>query len=164
VFTLLVASSEQAMETAQQVREDLAAVGVGVDIEPVSRARDARDAFMTGEADAAIFRVSLGLLAGQYRDDSSVGFDDAGFVGHWEKANAAFDPDERRRHLEAAMSRFRELLPVTVLLPDVQFSVAHRRVRGLRSPDRGDVVEFLSELWIEKAEGRRSIFDGRDST
>jgi hypothetical protein len=42
------------------------------------------------------------------------------------------------------------LLPVTVLLLDVQSSVAHRRVKGLLSPDKGDVVEFLSELWIEE--------------
>ena len=51
------------------------------------------------------------------------------------------------------MTWFREMLPVTVLLPDVQFSVAHRRVKGLRSPDKGDLVEFLSELWIEEPGG-----------
>ena len=78
-----------------------------------------------------------------------------GLIRHWEAANASWDPDQRRRHLNETMTRFRELLPVTVLLADVQSSVAHRRVKGLRTPDRGDVVEFLSELWIEADPIRR---------
>ncbi len=149
-FTLMVSDAAQDLEIARRVRRYLADVGVSVNIDSVASARLVRDAFRSGEVDAAMFRVSLSSVAGLFGADSPVGFDDLDLTRRWEAANASWDPEERSRHLNQVMKRFRELLPVTVLLLDVQSSVAHRRVKGLLSPDKGDVVEFLSELWIEE--------------
>jgi peptide/nickel transport system substrate-binding protein len=149
-FTLVVSEEAQEMEAARRVRRYLADVGVKVDIESAPSARAAGQRFWGGEVDAAMFRVSLEAIARAFESGSPVGFDDPDLIRHWEAANAVWNPEERRHHLNKVMTRFRELLPVTVLLPDVQFSVAHRRVKGLRSPDRGDLVEFLGQLWIEE--------------
>jgi peptide/nickel transport system substrate-binding protein len=149
-FTLVVSEDVQEMEAARRVRQYLADLGVRVDIEPAPSARAAGDRFWAGEVDAAMFRVSLGSIARMFESSSPVGFDDPELIRSWEAANAVWNPEERRQQLNRVMTRFRELLPVTVLLPDVPFSVAHRRVKGLRSPDQGDLVEFLSELWIEE--------------
>ena len=152
-FTLVVSEDVQEMEAARRVRRYLGDVGVNVDLESAPSARAAGDRFWAGEVDAAMFRVSLGAIARAFESDSPVGFDDPELIRHWEAANAVWNLEERRHHLNMVMRRFREMFPVTALLPDVQFSVAHRRVKGLRSPDKGDLVEFLSELWIEEPGG-----------
>jgi hypothetical protein len=36
-----------------------------------------------------------------------------------------------------------------LLFPYVEASVAHRRIRGLRTPDRVNLLEYVDELWIE---------------
>lgn len=43
----------------------------------------------------------------------------------------------------------RREVPVTFLYPRAVAVVAHRRVRGLRSPYRADPMQFMEELWIE---------------
>ncbi len=40
-------------------------------------------------------------------------------------------------------------VPVTFLFPYVEASVAHRRIRGLRTPDRVNLLKYIAELWIE---------------
>lgn len=40
-------------------------------------------------------------------------------------------------------------LPITILLPQVQTHIAHRRIKGLKSPYRPDPVWFMEELWLE---------------
>ena len=40
--------------------------------------------------------------------------------------------------------------PITTLYPWTAAFVAHRRLRGLRSPYRADAVVIMDELWIEE--------------
>jgi peptide/nickel transport system substrate-binding protein len=49
---------------------------------------------------------------------------------------------------------FRDEQPVTYLLPDLFYSVAHRRIRGLSSPYRHDPVQAMEYLWIEEEPDR----------
>lgn len=39
--------------------------------------------------------------------------------------------------------------PLAYLFPNVQTSVVHRRIRGLASPFRANIAEYLHQLWIE---------------
>jgi peptide/nickel transport system substrate-binding protein len=41
-------------------------------------------------------------------------------------------------------------LPVTFLYPNIETSVASRRVRGLSTPYRADPIRYMDELWIEE--------------
>ena len=40
-------------------------------------------------------------------------------------------------------------LPITFLYPEAATYVAHRRLRGLGSPFRADLVSHMEELWLE---------------
>jgi peptide/nickel transport system substrate-binding protein len=44
---------------------------------------------------------------------------------------------------------FQSDIPWTLLYPRVRFHVAHKRVKGLKSPNRSDPGKFLEHLWIE---------------
>jgi hypothetical protein len=52
------------------------------------------------------------------------------------------------------MPIFQRDMPMTYLYPQVTEYVAHRRVRGLESPNRAAPVENLEYLWIEEHEQR----------
>jgi ABC-type transport system substrate-binding protein len=45
---------------------------------------------------------------------------------------------------------FQSDIPWTFLYPRVRFNVAHKRIRGLKSPYRSDPGKFLEHLWIEE--------------
>ena len=47
---------------------------------------------------------------------------------------------------------FQADIPWTLLYPRVRFHVAHKRVKGLKSPNRSDPGKFLEYLWIEEQE------------
>lgn len=149
-FTVMVSAAGRDLEAVSQVQQYLSQVGVRMEIEAVARRRTVREALESGQTDAGILRVSLGSLARLVGEDSPIGLDDSELAEHLEAAHGSWNPEVRRHHLGKALVRFREVLPVTMLFADVQSSVAHKKVKGLRSPDRGDVVEFLNELWIER--------------
>ena len=45
---------------------------------------------------------------------------------------------------------FQSDIPWTFLYPNVRFHVAHRRIRGLKSPYRSNPGKYLDHLWIEE--------------
>jgi hypothetical protein len=44
-------------------------------------------------------------------------------------------------------------MPFTFLYPEVTFNIVHRRIRGLKSPNRADPARFMEHLWIEEESG-----------
>jgi peptide/nickel transport system substrate-binding protein len=138
------------VDPAVYVQARLAEVGVRVDIESVDGFRMVRNAVQSGEADAAVHRFHFGNLVEVLAEDSYIGYDDAELRSLIRAAEDEWDPAERRRLLERTLALFRARLPVTVLVPMSAASVAHRSVRGLRSPDRADPAERVLELWIER--------------
>jgi hypothetical protein len=47
------------------------------------------------------------------------------------------------------MAIFQHDVPITILYPFEELSVAHRRLQGLSTPWRTDPVVHMEELWIE---------------
>lgn len=64
----------------------------------------------------------------------------------------ALDPAERARLQRQTAEILRAELPVTFLYPLVFYTAAHRRLRGLSSPDRSSPEGHADALWLE--EGR----------
>jgi hypothetical protein len=69
-----------------------------------------------------------------------------------DESEQAWDREERRRLTREVLDLFREEVPVTVLFPLTSISIAHRKVKGLRTPDRVQLIDFMRELWIEEDE------------
>jgi peptide/nickel transport system substrate-binding protein len=140
-------------QAAVYVQAKLKEVGVQMDIRPLGGARMVRNAIESGEADAAVHRLHFDNLTWAVTEEAYVGFEDQEIRGHFLAADAAWDPEMRRRHFMAGLELVRERLPVTILFPMVEASIAHRRVKGLQSPDRVDPTAWAHELWIERDQG-----------
>lgn len=48
------------------------------------------------------------------------------------------------------MPLFQAEMPLTILLPGLQMTIAHRRVRGLSSPWRIFPTWYMDALWVEE--------------
>lgn len=151
-FTVVASEAKGDWNTVSEAiyaQAKLAEVGVRMEIQPVNGFAMVRNAIESGEADAAVHRFHFGNLTDVVSEGSYIGYDDPEVRRLIQAADTARDPEARRRLLEEALPLFRERLPVTVLVPMVWVSIAHRKVRGLRSPDRVDPVEWAPELWID---------------
>jgi hypothetical protein len=48
---------------------------------------------------------------------------------------------------------YRTDMPLTFLSPRVRLNIVHRRIRGLRNPNRVDPAMLMEHLWIEEESG-----------
>lgn len=83
-------------------------------------------------------------------EDSPLGYANPRIVALLRAASATADPDETDRIYRELMPVLRADVPVTFLFPVVHTVVAHRRVRGLRSPFQADPFMRMEHLWLEK--------------
>ncbi len=130
----------------------LAEVGVRMEIQPLS---SARDALRSGESDAVFERFTYRELTNVVRNEwrAPVGFEPSSDLRRMlDESEQAWDREERRRLTREVLDLFREEVPVTVLFPLTSISIAHRKVKGLRTPDRVQLIDFMRELWIEEDE------------
>lgn len=111
----------------------------------------ARERAEEGRFDAAIagYRTKTGML--RWLAGGVTGYEEAEFRRLVEARENSLsgdgsEADQRTRELWPILH---EDVPMTVLLPFPQITVAHRRVRGLRTPDRLFVAEAIEHLWIE---------------
>lgn len=156
-FTIVASGARgdwNTVDPAVYVQARLADVGVQVDIETVNGFRMVANAIESGDADAAVHRFHFGNLVDVLGEGSYIGYDDPELRSLIQAAEVEWDPAERTRILERTLALFRARLPVTVLVPFSTASVAHRRVRGLRSPDRADPAARVHKLWIEEDPGK----------
>ena len=67
-----------------------------------------------------------------------------------DSASQTWVPEEEDRLYTELMAIFQRDVPITILYPFADLSVAHRRLQGLSSPWRTAPVAYMDELWIEK--------------
>ncbi len=101
-----------------------------------------------GEFDACLFL----LYFYAYRGDFGVYYNPE-FKRLLENVYWAPTPDETDIAIRKLWPIYRTDLPFTFLYPQVNFFVVHRRIRGLKSPNRADPAGFMEHLWIEEESG-----------
>jgi hypothetical protein len=62
-------------------------------------------------------------------------------------------PDEKDIAFRKLWPIFRTDVPFTFLYPQVRLNIVHRRIRGLKSPNRAYPGRFMEHLWIEEESG-----------
>jgi ABC-type transport system substrate-binding protein len=67
-------------------------------------------------------------------------------------AKDTIDLDKLDRIYQEIMPIFAEDMPITLVLPMVQTSVVHRRIKGLSSPFWTRPSVYMEHLWIEEEE------------
>jgi peptide/nickel transport system substrate-binding protein len=131
------------------VQAKLAEVGVRMEIQPLS---SVQDALRSGESDAVFDRFLFRELTHVVQNDwrAPVGFEASAEITQALVASEqAWEREEWRALVQEALRLFREEVPVLVLYPGTAISIAHRKVKGLATPDRVFLIDFLRELWIE---------------
>ena len=86
------------------------------------------------------------------RQEDFGGYDNPEFERLLENAFSAPPPDERDIAVRKLWPIFRTDVPLTVLYPRVTFNIVHRRIRGLKSPNRAEPARYMEHLWIEEEE------------
>ncbi|MHC4594050.1 MAG: ABC transporter substrate-binding protein [Planctomycetota bacterium] len=134
-FSLLV-SAEQTLG-AVYIQDQFRKVGISMEIVTLSSG-----VLMTrrrlGEFDACLFYIRFH----DYKEDYGV-YDNPEFDRLLENAYWAPTPDERDIAVRKLWPIFRTDVPLTFLYPQVTLNIVHRRIRGLKSPNRADPAGFM---------------------
>jgi peptide/nickel transport system substrate-binding protein len=151
-FTLLTYADADAPVL---IREQYRRVGVLMEVQPMA-APVLRERLATGDFEAAFHSQrnnwGLGLWA-ETPEENGWGYFDARLselyresqrIEHW-----ADDALQDSLYLEVA-AIFRRDQPMTFVLPEIRFAVAHEPFKGLRSPDRYEPTLGVLYGWIEE--------------
>jgi peptide/nickel transport system substrate-binding protein len=147
-FSLIVAPEWQA--AAVYVQAQLRQVGIRMDVTTLETGI-VRGRIRAGQFDAALglFWSEVGTLLHFFGEDSPIGYCNAQVTQLLDAAQKAQNPDEMDEIFRGLMSIFREDLPFTYLVLNVETYVAHRRVKGLSTPFRANPLWSVEHLWIE---------------
>jgi peptide/nickel transport system substrate-binding protein len=136
---------------AVAIQEHLRRVGVRAEV----RTQEGSVAFerlMAGDFDAIVADIKPGSRSTFFGPESILGYRNPELIRLLEGAGRTFDPDA----LDALYAEIGEImradLPVTLLMPMLRWTAAHRRLKGLSSPWWGDPAWVMGRLWIEDAE------------
>jgi peptide/nickel transport system substrate-binding protein len=58
--------------------------------------------------------------------------------------------DELDKAVRKLWPKFRAEIPITFLYPEIKFNIVHKRIRGLKSPNRAYPCKFMEYIWIEE--------------
>ena len=135
-------------------------VGVRLEIQPM-QVSATRERFRAGEFDAhgpgtgqvGSVRFWRDLLGEKGEGDGATGYQNDRLFHLAQALDTTLVPARRDSIVQAMWPIFREEVPVISLGPRVYFTLAHERVKGLRSPDRVWAESHMADLWIEKEGG-----------
>ena len=150
-FTVTTSHWEQKDKAAVYLQQQLRRVGTQMEVQLVDGSL-VRERMKAGDFQAALTRQNLGSAVARrqlFGEDSWLGYRNPRIPGLLDTLEVSIDPVERGLIYGQLSSIFQEDLPATLLYPLVGTFVAHRRVRGLKSPYRADPVMHMEELWIE---------------
>lgn len=148
-FTLLVRPGDPA-RAATYVQDQFRRVGIEMKLQTMD-ASVIRERLMAGEFQAAI-NVIASVPVQHKRflgEDSPLGYANPRVNTLLDSALVLMDPDAFDRLYREVGQILRAELPMTFLYPGVTFYVAHRRLRGLKSPWRVDPLTYMEYLWLE---------------
>ncbi|MHC4657376.1 MAG: ABC transporter substrate-binding protein [Planctomycetota bacterium] len=146
-FSLLVYPEQ--MLAAVYIQDQFRKVGIRMEIvtldESVLKVRK-----RLGEFDACLFYIHFN----DHREDYG-GYANPEFKRLLENVLLAPTPDEEDIAFRKLWPIFRTDMPFTFLYPRVRLSIVHRRIRGLKNPNRDgvDPAIFLEHMWIEEESG-----------
>ncbi len=122
---------------------------VGVRMEIVALDRSVLGARRrSGEFDAILFNIPYHIY--RYQWLTMGGYDNPEFERLLENVYWAPTPDEMDIAVRKLWPIYHTDVPVTFLYPQVRLNIVHRRIRGLKSPNRADPATFMEHLWIEE--------------
>lgn len=133
------------------IREQYRRVGILMEIQPLSTVAERIE---TGDFEAAYNSQrnnwGLGLWA-ESPEENRWGYFDSRLSELYQQSRQVerWRDEALQDSLYLEMARiFRRDQPLTIVLPEIRFSVAHERIKGLRSPDRYDPEMGIPYAWV----------------
>ena len=155
-FTALVSSSlPGAKETSIYVQDQFRKIGVHMEIQPLE-ANLLKRHIRTSDFEALFFLIHGSLTQPNFGDakifgkESPLGYTNPEMIRLLDMALLEMDPDKLDRIYKEIMPIFIKDMPMTLLLPQVYISIAHKRIKGLKDQIRVDPVWNMEHLWIEE--------------
>jgi len=151
-FTVIVGGRQTEQQAAVYLQDQLRRVGIRMEIQQLSSVWVRLQA---GDFEAVIERMFRSIDSKRWGMRRYLG--SGGMVGYrnreahalLEAASATADPDSLDAIYAELAVIFQADPPVTYLYPRVATNIVHRRIRGLASPFRANIAEYMHELWIE---------------
>jgi peptide/nickel transport system substrate-binding protein len=155
-FTLLTPGEERAGE-AVYIQSQLRRVGIDVQVQTMDWSL-VLERVTGSQFEAALFVANASLDSPMgvlpfFGEESFIGYANRDVIALLSELTRTIAPDEIDRIHRELAPIFEADLPVTYLYPNVETSVASRRVRGLSTPFRADPLRYMDELWIEEDGG-----------
>lgn len=153
-FTLLARQGGilSTLEAAVLLQDQLAAVGVAAEIRP-AEASLYRQLYRAGDFDATVNdvrNVPAELLRdGFFGEGTRIGYRNPEIERLLAGITREADPAAEEPLYAEINEILRRDMPLTFLFPYFEAFAAHRKVRGLRSPDRSNPIAAIREIWIE---------------
>jgi peptide/nickel transport system substrate-binding protein len=147
VFTAL--TDGRSRRIAVIVQDRLADVGMRMEIESRSGAAEVWSQHLKpGDFEAAVFWWAPGRDL-TFGPDSFLGYRNEHVIECLDVMNSTSDPVTIDSLYREMWPEFQADVPVTFLHPAVRMWASDRRLKGLSSPYRGEVVHYAAELWWE---------------
>jgi len=155
-FSFIMVSLPKSEKMAVYIQDQYRKIGVHMEIQVLER-NTTWNQLRAGQFEAllAIFQIpgSHGLRDARYfLENSPLGYSNPEMIDLLHSLENAIDLDKRDSIIVRIMPISTEDMPVTMLFPEVQTHIVHKRIKGLSSPHRPDPVWFMADLWIEDAE------------
>ncbi len=153
-FTLLARQGGilSTLEPALLLQNQLRRVGVEVEIRPVESSVW-WELFRSGDFDATVHdvrNVPTDLLReGFFGEGTKIGYRNPEIVRLLEALTLELTSPGQDTLYARINAILRRDVPVTFLFPYFEAYAAHRKVRGLRTPDHSHPIEAIQEVWIE---------------
>lgn len=141
------------LDPALLLQDQLRRVGVEVEIRPVENSVWWQ-LYRSGDFDATVHDVRNDppdLLRQEFfGEGTKIGYRNPEIVRLLEALAREPSPTGQDTLYAAINAVLRRDVPVTFLFPYFEAYAAHRKVRGLRTPDRAHPIAAIHELWIEE--------------
>ena len=132
---------------AVYIQDQLRSVGVRMEIQTLAM-EVISDRRISGDYEALIQTFNLYAL----ENNRISGYSNPEVIKLLNASKDDFSPDWRDRLFQKLIPIFKEDHPVTILHPQVFFTIVHRRLHGLSSPFHSSPEKVMEYLWIEEEE------------
>lgn len=149
-FTGIVTNDRK--EEAVYVQDQFRRVGIKMEVLIIAQ-ETLLERYRAGDFEAAFWLFASGIWRGIskfFSDDSPIGYHNPQIERLLENAMEIRDPRGKERICKELWPIFQTELPITFLYPNIESSIIHRRVRGLKSLGRASPIMDIYHLWIEE--------------
>lgn len=141
---------------ATYIQNNLSNIGVNMEIETIE-ANIIRQKLNKNQFEAILERFpnkenAISRIRNYFDENSTIGYENRKLDSLLRLIELTGDKKEINRLYRQLMPIFKQDLPITLLVPQVQTHIVRKNIKGLSNLYRADPVWFMPFLWIDNKE------------